>query len=166
MPVTTVNCSRHSCPLLLTAVTILAARRRQPLSAVAVDCRRRRPQPWTVATVDRPQRCRLPPSTAAAFTNLPCLPLGEQILLTWLQEPVRSWDFRGSLSSPGASRLPPISAAAADILCGTVQFNWRNFTRERQYRSPYRPFINGMCALSHTVRPAIGRGRQLLVLIY
>ncbi len=29
---------------------------------------------------------------------------------------------------------PPVSAAAADILCGTVWFNWRNFTRERRYK--------------------------------
>ena len=165
-PVTTVDRCRCSHPLPLTTVTIIAARRRQPPSAVAVNCRRRQPQPSTVAAVDRPRCCRLPSSTAAAFTNLPCLPLGEQILLTWLQEPVRSWDFCGSLSSPGASHLPPILAAAVDVLCGTVRFNWRNFMRERQYRSPYCPFIDGMCAPSHTVRPAIGLGRRLLVSIY
>ena len=131
-PIATIDRSRRSCPLPLTAVPIIAARHRQLSSAVAVDCRHRRPQPSTVAAVDRPRRCRLPSLTAAAFTNLPCLPLGEQILLTWLQEPVRSWDFRGS---------------------------------ERQYRSPYDPFINGMCAPSHTVRPAIGHGQWLLVSI-
>ena len=40
-PVTTVDRSRPSRPLASTAVTIVAARRRQPASAVAVDCRHR-----------------------------------------------------------------------------------------------------------------------------
>ncbi len=40
-PVTTVDRSRRSRPLPSTAVTIVAAHRRQPPSAIAVDCRHR-----------------------------------------------------------------------------------------------------------------------------
>ena len=40
-PVTTIDHSRRSRPLPSIAVTIVAARRRQPPSAVAVDCRHR-----------------------------------------------------------------------------------------------------------------------------
>jgi hypothetical protein len=40
-PVTTVNRSRRSRPLPSTAVTIIAARRHQLLSTIAVDCRHR-----------------------------------------------------------------------------------------------------------------------------
>ncbi len=40
-PVTTVDRTLRSRPLPSTAVTIVAARRRQPPSAVAVDCRHR-----------------------------------------------------------------------------------------------------------------------------
>ena len=41
MPVTTVDRSRHSRPLPSTVVTILVARRHQPLFAIADDCRHR-----------------------------------------------------------------------------------------------------------------------------